>query len=74
MTVHSGGTKRRIRVEGARKATYAYQLEAFLAAVQDGAPVLTPPADAIANMAVIDAIYRAAGLPAREPSMRAERG
>ena len=74
MTVRSGGAKRSIRVEGARKATYAYQLEAFLAAVQSGVPVLTPPADAIANMTVIDAVYRAAGLPVREPSMRAERG
>ncbi|MEP6626275.1 MAG: hypothetical protein ABJC79_17640, partial [Acidimicrobiia bacterium] len=60
----------RVKVEGAKKATYAYQLEAFAAAVTDGAPVLTPPADAIANMSVIDAIYRAAGLEPREPSMR----
>ena len=29
---------------------------------------LTPPSDAIANMAVIDAIYRAAGLEPRQPS------
>ncbi len=70
MTVRRGGTKRRIRVEGAKKATYTYQLEAFVAAVRDGAPVLTPPADAIANMSVIDAVYRAAGLGVREPSMR----
>ena len=69
-TVRQGGTKRRIRVDGAKKATYTYQLEAFAAAVRDGAPVLTPPADAIANMSVIDAVYRAAGLPVREPSMR----
>jgi hypothetical protein len=27
--------------------------------------VLTPPADSIANMRVIDAIYEAAGLPVR---------
>ncbi len=71
MTVRTGGTKRRIRVEGAKKATYAYQLEGFVAAVRDGGPVLTPPSDAIANMTVIDAIYRAAGLAPREPSMRA---
>ena len=70
MTVRRGGTKRRIRVDGAKKATYTYQLEAFAAAVRDGAPVLTPPADAIANMSVIDAVYRAAGLAVREPSMR----
>ena len=70
MTIRSGGAKRRIKVEGAKKATYAYQLEAFAAAVWDGAPVLTPPADAIANMTAIDAVYRAAGLPIREPSIR----
>ena len=70
MTIRRGGTKRRIRIDGAKKATYTYQLEAFAAAVRDGGPVLTPPADAIANMSVIDAVYRAAGLPVREPSMR----
>ncbi len=70
MTLRTGGTKQRIRVEGAKRATYAYQLDAFAAAVRGGAPVLTPPADAIANMTVIDAVYRAAGLAIREPSMR----
>jgi predicted dehydrogenase len=58
----STGTQRR-RVPG--YATYQYQLEAFAAAVVDGAPILTPPSDAVANMAVIDAIYTAAGLPVR---------
>jgi len=48
-----------------RRPTYSYQLEAFVAAVLDGGPVLTPPADSIANMEVIDAIYRAAGLSPR---------
>jgi predicted dehydrogenase len=51
------------RVKGA--PTYNYQLEAFRAAVQEGAPTLTPPADAVANMRVIDAIYLAAGLEPR---------
>ena len=70
MSLRVGNTKRRITVEGAKKATYAYQLEAFAAAVRGGTPVLTPPADAIANMTAIDAVYRGAGLPVREPSMR----
>ena len=48
-----------------KRATYRYQLDAFAAAVTDGAPVLTPPSDSIANMAVIDAVYDAAGLPRR---------
>jgi predicted dehydrogenase len=65
MTVRTGGEKRRVRVEGAKKPTYAYQLEAFTGAVLRGEPVLTPPADSIANMRVVDAIYEAAGLPVR---------
>jgi predicted dehydrogenase len=51
-----------------RRASYAYQLDAFAAAVLRGAPVKTTPEDAIENMTVIDAIYRAAGLPLRQPS------
>ena len=45
--------------------TYFHQLKAFCAAVLRGAPVLTPPSDAVANMRVIDAVYRAAGLQRR---------
>jgi predicted dehydrogenase len=51
-----------------RRATYAYQLDAFAAAVLRGEPVKTTPEDAIENMTVIDAIYRAAGLPLRKPA------
>lgn len=45
--------------------TYSYQLRSFVAAVRQGAPILTGPADAVANMRVIDAVYSAAGLPRR---------
>jgi predicted dehydrogenase len=65
MTLRRPDGRERIRVDGARKPTYDYQLEAFCAAVTSGAPVLTPPADAVANMEVVDAVYRAAGLPVR---------
>ena len=51
-----------------RRASYAYQLDAFAAAVLRGEPVKTTPLDAVENLTVIDAIYRAAGLPLREPS------
>jgi predicted dehydrogenase len=51
-----------------RRASYAYQLDAFAAAVLRGAPFPTTPQDAIENMTVIDAIYRKAGLPLRQPS------
>jgi predicted dehydrogenase len=62
----------KIRVDGQtrtehfpRKPTYEYQLEAFCAAVLRGEPTLTPPADSIANMRVIDAIYERAGMTPR---------
>ncbi|TGD83990.1 Gfo/Idh/MocA family oxidoreductase [Mycolicibacterium sp. CH28] len=51
-----------------RRPTYSYQLEAFAGAVLRGEPVRTSPQDAVENMSVIDAVYRAAGLPIREPS------
>jgi predicted dehydrogenase len=51
-----------------RRATFEYQLDAFAAAVLRGEPVKTTPQDAVENMSVIDAIYRAAGLALREPS------
>jgi predicted dehydrogenase len=53
------------RVRGG--ATYDYQLTAFAAAVRSGAPTLTSPADSVANMRVIDDVYRAAGLAPRRP-------
>jgi predicted dehydrogenase len=61
--VLTDGKRRRERFP--RKATYTYQLEAFTDAVLRGTPVLTPPADSVQNMRVIDAVYRAAGLPIR---------
>lgn len=51
-----------------RRTSYSYQLDAFAAAVLRGEPVKTTAEDAVNNMTVIDAIYRAAGLPLREPS------
>jgi predicted dehydrogenase len=62
-TVKSGGSTRHERVRGG--STYSYQLAAFAAAVLRGEPTLTPPADSIANMRVIDDIYRAAGMEPR---------
>jgi predicted dehydrogenase len=46
-------------------ATYDCQLTAFVAAVRSGARVPSDPADAIANMRVIERIYAAAGRPTR---------
>ena len=52
-----------------RRPTYEFQLEAFCRAVAGGPPPITGPADAIANMEVIDAVYRAAGLEVRRPTL-----
>jgi len=51
-----------------RRATYDYQLEAFRAAVEEGASFPTTAADAIRTMELIDAIYLAAGLTPRVPT------
>jgi predicted dehydrogenase len=63
LTVRTAAGK---RVEHlSRRPTYSYQLDAFCAAVLRGEPVLTPPSDSVANMTVIDEIYRQAGLTPR---------
>jgi predicted dehydrogenase len=59
------GSRRRERVGVGSGSTYDHQLRAFVAAVVDDVPILTPPSDAIANMRVIDAVYRAAGMEPR---------
>lgn len=64
--VRSANGKRSERFS--RRPTYSFQLEAFTDSVLRGGPVRTSPRDAVENMSVIDAVYRAAGLPIREPS------
>lgn len=66
LSIRSANRKRVERFP--RRISYAYQLDAFAAAVLRGEPVKTTPEDAVENMTVIDGIYRAAGLPIREPS------
>ena len=56
------------RVAG--ESTYTHQLRAFVDHVRHRTPVPTGPDDAIANMRVIDAIYRAAGLHPRGSNAR----
>ncbi len=51
------------RVSG--ESTYTHQLRAFVAMVRGGARMETDEQDAIKNMRVIDAVYRAAGLEPR---------
>ena len=66
LSVRSADGKRSERFS--RRPTYSFQLESFAAAVLRGEVVRTTPEDAVQNMSVIDAVYRAAGLPIREPS------
>jgi len=48
-----------------KKATYAYQLEAFRDAVVRGKPFITTTGEAVKTMKVVDAVYRAAGMSPR---------
>ena len=48
-----------------RRSTYAYQLDAFIEAIEEGTPLLTGAEDAVKQMRVIDRCYEAAGLPVR---------
>jgi predicted dehydrogenase len=66
LTVRTAQGKRSEHLQG--DTTYTYQLRAFANAITQGTPILTGPAEALANMRVIDAIYRAAGLAVRQPS------
>lgn len=67
ITVRRQGHRRVERLS--RRPTYAYQLDAFIAAVRDDATVLTDATDAVRTMTVVDAIYDAAGLPLRRPTV-----
>jgi predicted dehydrogenase len=58
----------RRRERGWRTTTYAEQLRAFVAAVRRGERFPSTAEDAVANMAVIDALYRAAGDRPRDPT------
>jgi predicted dehydrogenase len=49
----------------AGEASYTHQLRAFVAAVAEGRSIPTDGRDGVANMRVIDAIYRAAGYAPR---------
>ena len=50
-------------------STYRHQLDAFVAAVRHGRPLPTDAVDAAATLRVLDAVYRAAGLPVRTSSL-----
>ena len=63
VTVEAGGESRTTRFD--EPATYLFQARALVQVMRHGAPILTPGADGIANMEVIDAVYREAGLQPR---------
>ena len=51
-----------------RTDTYGHQLDAFVAAVRDSRTFPSTPEDAVRNMDVLDALYRASGLHPRQPT------
>lgn len=51
-----------------RRTSYTFQLEAFAAAVREGAPVVTDVDFSVATMELVDAAYRLAGLQPRQPA------
>ncbi len=63
LSVRTDTGKRTERVPGG--STYGTQLAAFADAVRTGIPPKTTATDAALNMRVVDAVYRAAGLPVR---------
>jgi predicted dehydrogenase len=64
IVLRSDSGVRRERVT--REPTYVFQLRAFAGAVLRGEPYPTDVDDAVANMRVIDAVYRAAGMSPRQ--------
>lgn len=64
VTLTSDGTSSQVEVP-LEPTTYQAQLAAFVDAVRTGAPVPTGPADSVATMRAIDAMYLAAGLAPR---------
>lgn len=64
LTIQAGSSRRVERVPGG--STYGAQLEAFVASIRDGDPVLTSTAEAVRTLSVIDSVYEKAGLPRRE--------
>ncbi|MDR6610722.1 Gfo/Idh/MocA family oxidoreductase [Leifsonia sp. 1010] len=63
MVVESGQSRRKEVAD--RRPTYAFQLEAFRDAIRSGVPPITGPAQAVAQLEAIDALYGAAGLRPR---------
>lgn len=63
LTVKGTSGKHREHLKG--EASYTHQLRAFVDAVRNGTPLPTDADDGVANMRVIDALYRAAGLAPR---------
>lgn len=61
ITTAAGATVERL----GRRSSYTHQLQAFAAHLEHGEPLPFGTADAVANMALVDAAYRAAGMEPR---------
>jgi predicted dehydrogenase len=63
LALRTRGETREETVPG--RSTYHHQLEAVVRGLREGAPLPTGGSDAVANMRVLDGVYRAAGLGPR---------
>jgi len=63
LTIRGPQGTRREHIKG--ESSYTYGLRAFAKAIRGEGTLLTGPADAVANMRVIDAVYEKAGLKRR---------
>lgn len=63
LTVEIEGQRSEETVEG--ETTFTAQLRAFVAWVKEGIPMATDAKEAVRNMALIDEVYRKAGIPVR---------
>lgn len=71
LTLDVGGARR--REHASRRSTYTYQLEAFRDLVAGVSRNVTDSSSAVAQMAIIDDLYRAAGMSPRMPAPPARR-
>ena len=67
LIIRTGDHTERVEHLGTR-SSYHYQLDALTAAIRQATPFPTDPADAVANLELIDACYRKAGLAPRPNS------
>ncbi len=67
-SVERRGGRRRV-LRAARTPSYTFQMEAFRDAIAEGTPFPSDVDDAVANMEIVDELYRAAGVTPHSPTV-----